>query len=108
MVINRFVVGYGLGILLIVLGSGLWYFQTEQEKQQQENDVTERAEYAKKIREDARLLEAKRIKTPIVVQEDPMEPHESSDEEELAQAKLWQEMPKDKRKLLDPNTSSAP
>jgi|SRR5450830_724074 len=42
-----------------------------------------------------------------VMQEDELAPQEVSDEGELAQAKLWQSLPKDKREIMRTETINA-
>lgn len=79
--------------------------QSEQQKLKLERERIGDA-FRKAGSESVKIQQAQKQKTASS-EDDTIAPHELSDEGELAQAKLWQSLPKEKRSILQIETIKA-
>ncbi len=104
---TRLKVALGLVLLVGLIGASWWqynrYLQTEELKLEAERTRVRRVF----IEAGAASQKAWAAQGKPVMQEDAMAPQALSDEGELAQAKLWQSLSKDKRELLSAETIKA-
>jgi hypothetical protein len=104
---TRLKVALGLVLLVGIIGASWWqynrYLQTEELKLDAERTRVRR------VLMEAGIASQKAwaAQGKPVMQEDEMAPQALSDEGELAQAKLWQSLSKDKRELLRTETIKA-
>lgn len=101
---NRRLIFSGL-TLVIAMSLYTWWEYTQS---QQEKLTLERQRIGKALRQ-AGIAAAKiqRSLPQTASHEDNLAPHELTDEGELAQAKLWQTLPKDKRAIMQTETIQA-
>jgi len=104
---TRLKVALGLVLLVGIVGATWWqynrYLQTEELKLDAERTRVRRV----LIEAGIASQKAWTAQGKPVMQEDAMAPQALSDEGELAQAKLWQSLSKDKRELLSAETIKA-
>lgn len=105
---NFKVLAITLAVLIGIIGVSWWkHEQSQQSKLQLEREL-ERKRIGMALRQ-AGIAAAKiqQAQAKPSMQEDELAPHELSDEGELAQAKLWLSLPKDKRAIMSTDTINA-
>jgi cytoskeletal protein RodZ len=87
--------------MFVVIGISWWQYKIYQ--QSKELKLIAEHERASRVLREAGLASVKVQQTQkksSVQEDDELAPHELSDEAELAQARLWQTLPKDKRAIM--------
>ena len=93
--------------LTLVIGLSL-YTWWEYTQSQQQKLTLERQRIGKALRQAGIAAAKIQLSLPQTAShEDNLAPHELTDEGELAQAKLWQTLPKDKRAIMQTETNKA-
>lgn len=105
---NFKVLAVTLTVLIGIIGVSWWkHEQSQQSKLQLEREL-EQKRIGMALRQ-AGIAAAKIQQAQVKpgMEEDELAPHELSDEGELAQAKLWLSLPKDKRAIMSTETINA-
>lgn len=105
---NFKVLAVSLTILICIVGISWWkHEQSQQSKLQleREQDIKRIGMALRQAGIAAAKIQQAQVKP--IMEEDELAPHELSDEGELAQAKLWLSLPKEKRAIMSTDTINA-
>ena len=105
---NFKVLAVSLTILISIVGISWWkHEQSQQSKLQleREQDIKRIGMALRQAGIAAAKIQQAQVKP--IMEEDELAPHELSDEGELAQAKLWLSLPKEKRAIMSTDTINA-